>query len=297
MSRYLPFEPGMGRITPWVGRLLAANAVILFLQQTLLTSPAITTALWFDPVDWITRPWTFFSYMFVHGSIMHLAANSLMLFVFGPPVERWLGRTRFIMYYLCCGVGAAIFSLLLSEVFSDYPIVGASGAVLGVALAFARCYPDATIILFPIPKPIKAKWMVAILATIDVLGATLTVNDGIAHIAHLGGMAFGAMYFMADRSLRNGGRGDRLPPMRPQTPMPAGRFVDPGEGAPATMRHRTITVAHSPPAPAPDPAQLEAEETDRILDKIGSQGMESLTQEERRFLNNVAARRRDQQSN
>lgn len=294
MSRHFSFDPGMGRITPWVGRLLAANAVILLLQQTLLTSPAITAALWFDPANWVARPWTFLTYMFVHGSILHLAANSLMLYVFGPPVELWLGRSRFILYYLYCGVGAAVFSLLLSGVFSDLPIVGASGAVLGVALAFARCYPDATIVLFPIPKPIKAKWMVVILASLDVIGATLTVNDGIAHIAHLGGMAFGAIFFMIDQAIRNGGRSHQLPPMRPQTPITVGRFVDPVEGDSTAARHRTTAVESRPTAPLPDPAALEAAETDRILDKIGSQGMASLTREERSFLDGVAARRREQ---
>ncbi len=297
MSRYLPFEPGMYRITPWVGRLLAVNAVILFLQQTLFTSPAITAALWFDPENWVTRPWTFLTYMFIHGSLLHLGANSLMLYVFGPSVELWLGRTRFILYYLYCGVGAAVFSLLIAGFVPELPFVGASGAVLGVALAFAKCYPDAKILLFPVPRPINARWVVAVFIAIDLLGAVLTANDGIAHIAHLGGMAFGMLYFLIEQTARNANRGHRLPPMRPQTPVPAGRFADPQDERPAVAMHRTAAIEPRPAPPAPDPATIEAAETDRILDKISSQGMTSLTTEERRFLDTVAARRRGQLDN
>ncbi|MGH8474024.1 MAG: rhomboid family intramembrane serine protease, partial [Gammaproteobacteria bacterium] len=102
------------RITPWVGRLIIANAVVLLLLRTIFISPALVDALAFSPARVLTRPWTFLSYMFVHAGLLHLLFNMLMLFVFGAPVERRLGSRPFILFYLSCGVGAAVFSLGLS---------------------------------------------------------------------------------------------------------------------------------------------------------------------------------------
>ena len=126
-----------GRLTPWVLRILALNAVVLLLQQTLLTSPAITAWLRFDPSLAFQRPWSFFSYMILHAGILHLLMNSVALFAFGPAVERRLGGARFIAYYIYCGLGAAVFSLILSSIIPIVPFLGASGAV--AALMGAYC--------------------------------------------------------------------------------------------------------------------------------------------------------------
>src|SRR5687767_6151493 len=120
------------RITPWVGRLIIANAVVLLLLMTLFTSRGLFTALQFSPRTALTRPWTFVSYLFVHAGLLHLLGNMLMLYVFGTAVESRMGSRNFILYYLYCGVGAAVFSLLLASVMPVGPFVGASGAVLGV---------------------------------------------------------------------------------------------------------------------------------------------------------------------
>lgn len=155
------------RITPWVGRLIAINAVVLLLQQTLFPSEALLDLVTFDPARALGRPWTFVTYMFVHGGLLHLVGNSIALFVFGPPVERRLGSSAFLFYYLYCGLGAAITSLLLWTVAPSfiYPFIGASGAVLGVAFAFAKFHPDAKLYVFPLPMPIKARTLVAIMAS------------------------------------------------------------------------------------------------------------------------------------
>ena len=125
------------RITPWVLRLIIANAVVLLLMRTLFTSPALAGSLAFSPQDALREPWTFFTYMFVHAGLLHLLGNMLMLFVFGSAVESRMGSRTFILYYLLCGVGAAVFSLGLSGIMQVSAFVGASGAVLGLALAFA----------------------------------------------------------------------------------------------------------------------------------------------------------------
>ena len=79
------------RVTPWVGRLIAANAVVLLLMQTLFTSPELAAALAFDPAAITSRPWAFFTYFFVHGGLLHLLGNSLVLFFFGTAVESRMG--------------------------------------------------------------------------------------------------------------------------------------------------------------------------------------------------------------
>src|ERR687885_2538087 len=125
----------------------------------------------------------------------HLLANMLMLFVFGTAVEARMGSRNFLMYYLFCGIGAAVFALLLAGVMPVGPFVGASGAVLGVAVAFAMFWPDAELIVFPLPVPIKARTLVMGLVALDVIGSQLWRNDGIAHIAHVGGALFGYLFF------------------------------------------------------------------------------------------------------
>lgn len=286
------------RITPWVGRLLAINAIVLLLTETLFTAPAIFDWLSFDPALALReRPWTFVTYMFMHGGLFHLAANSVALFVFGPAVERQLGSSRFIFYYFYCGLGAAILSIVLAAFMPIAPFIGASGAVLGVALAFARFYPEAELVIFPIPFPIKARVLVWLLASLDLVGVVFGSGDGIAHVAHLGGLAFGMLYFAVQR-LAHPMEGPTLPPMQPRgIPVGAGRPVrrETDHAGAARERAEAVSQMIATSAPAlPDPAEIEAEELNRVLDKINATGLDSLTLIERAFLDDVARRRRGQ---
>lgn len=278
------------RLTPWVVRLLAANAVVLLLQETLLTSPAITGWLRFDPSTAFQRPWTFGSYMFLHAGLFHLLGNSLALFVFGPAVERRMGSARFILYYLYCGLGAAVLSLVLSALMPITPFIGASGAVLGVAVAFAKFNPDAELVLFPIPVPIKAKTLVWIFAGLAVFGALMGGGDGIAHIAHLGGLLFGLLYFAA-KGISAGPQMPEFLPTRPRVPVGAGkqREVSRSDGATATERQPELKPVAPP---EPNPAEVEAMEVDRLLDKISVLGLASLSTEEKAFLDGVSLRKK-----
>jgi rhomboid family protein len=276
----MSFSP-TSRLTPWVGRLIIANAVVLLLLMTVFTSPGLLEDLQFSPAGALSRPWTFVTYMFVHASLLHLLGNMLMLFVFGAPVESRLGSRKFILYYLYCGIGAAVFSVGLSGVMSVGPFVGASGAVLGVAIAFAMFWPDAELVVFPIPIPLKARTFVAVIVGLDVLGA-LYFNDGIAHIAHVGGALFGYLFF-------------RLQALSRKSPHPPPRAVERvvmvQTGA-ADPDHRT------PPAPLPQRRRPDgdpvAAEVDRVLDKISEKGIASLTPAERRFLDEVAKQKKSE---
>lgn len=184
------------------------------------------------------NPAQFFTYMFMHSAdnIGHVFFNMFTLFFFGNALERTLGSSRFLFYYISCGVGAAliqegVWALTWVGHFCDWYghatgltattvhnmldqtlttgvgmevvdmflnnamlTIGASGAVYGILLAFALIYPDASMYLFFIPVPIKAKWMVLGFTAVEILlglSSAAGLADGIAHFAHLGGMIFG----------------------------------------------------------------------------------------------------------
>lgn len=281
----------LDRITPWVGRLLVINAVVLLLQWTILTSEELARLVQFAPALAFTRPWTFFTYMFVHGGLFHLLGNSLALFVFGPAVERRLGSAIFILFYVYCGLGGAIITLL--AMFAGLPVgeivFGASGAVLGVAFAFSRLDPDAELMIFPLPMPIKVKHFIMLIVAFDVIGA-FTGFGKTAHAAHLGGMAF-AWLFFAMQNIARPIEPPRFPSLPRRIPVPH-RDTD-GEGRQAArspMPHSTGPATAS--KTATDAAANETAELDRVLDKISASGLASLTAEERHFLEGVSLRRK-----
>ena len=268
------------RFTPWVVRLIAANMVVLLLMRTIFISPELTSALAFSPAAALTAPWTFFTYMFVHAGLLHLLGNMFMLFVFGTPVESRMGSRAFILYYLLCGVGGAVFSLALSNIMNVGPMVGASGAVLGVALAFAMYWPDAELIVFPLPVPIRARTLVALLIGADLLFAFLTPGDGIAHVAHVGGVLSGYLYFRMQGLSR---RSPQPPPRAVE------RVVMVQSGSAEPERRTPVTPARPRRRVDADPV---AAEVDRVLDKISEKGIASLTPAERRFLDEVSKQKK-----
>ena len=153
------------RLTPWVKRLLIANTVVFAL--TWVIGPGFVIEWFsFQPTKVLFRPWTPFSYMFLHGDFWHVFMNMLVLFFFGPPLESKWGSSEFIRYYLICGLGGVALSFL----FVSYSIIGASAAVYGVMLAFAMVWPDAPIYVWGI-FPVKAKWLVAFLVLVTFSSA------------------------------------------------------------------------------------------------------------------------------
>ena len=268
------------RLTPWVLRLLVTMAVVQLLLATIFTSPAAFDLLTFDPARGLGRPWTVLSYAFVHVGLLHLLFNGVMLAVFGPAVERRLGGPAFLLYYVYCAVGAAAFALLLNKLYAVPPFVGASGAILGVLLAYAVMYPDQELILFPIPIPITARQLVFLYAAVDILGVLVfrRFGDGTAHEAHLGGLLFGWLFFRL-QGLGAARLAPAPPPRALQQPAAVGGREE---------RPRVSTPA--PRLPASDPVQAEL---DRVLDKISAKGMASLTPAERKFLDEVARKKKE----
>jgi len=269
------------RLTPWVARLIVITAVVQLLLETVLTSPDIRAALAMNPAGFGSRPWGAVTYLFVHGGILHLATNMLGLYIFGTAVENRMGSRTFLFYYFWCGVGAAVAALLLSLVSQQAPILGASGAVLGVAVAFALYWPDAELMVLPIPIPIKARTLVLGLAALDLIFA-LWIPDGVAHEAHLGGMIFGWLFFKAQALASR-----RPAPLVRQQPERVVMVQQTAASRDAEPRGAQPTRPLGP-RPGSDPV---AAEVDRVLDKISAKGIESLTPEERRFLDEVSKRK------
>ncbi|MBM3215267.1 rhomboid family intramembrane serine protease [Candidatus Poribacteria bacterium] len=156
------------------------------------------------------RPWQLVTYMFLHANLFHIGFNMLALWMFGTEVEERWGTRHFATYYFLCGIGGGILQLVLPTLLHRTPnaVVGASGAVYGVLLAFGMMFPTRLIyipVLF-IPIGIPAKMLVIIYAVLSILGG-LGGGGGVAHFAHLGGMAFGFAYIKWQQSKRRFYRG------------------------------------------------------------------------------------------
>lgn len=262
-------------LTPWVRGLIIANAVVYLLTITVFTGRWFYEVFAFSPDAAGRHWWGFVTYMFVHGGFLHLAFNMLMLFFFGPAVEHRMGGRGFALYYLVCGLGGAIFSYVVSLFTVVAPFVGASAAVFGVSLAFAMHWPNAPIYVFPLPVPIKAKWLVIFLAAVNLLMAVSGADDGVAHLAHLGGFLFGFIYL----------KGEDAAVRRPRGVRPGARRRIPSRHAP---RRPT-----PPPGPAAPPRERSYDELDRVLDKISASGLDSLTREERQLLDEMSRQLRE----
>lgn len=274
--------PFAAHLTPWVKRLLAANFGIWLIMAFGILPPRVANDLFgFSVATVLTRPWSPITYMFVHGGFMHVLFNMIAVFFFGPPLEREMGGRGFIRYYLVCGIGAALTSVLLVGIIGTPVVIGASGAVFGVMLAFAWKWPDAPIYIWGL-LPVKAKWMVGFLG-LAALWATVQAgpSGGVAHWAHLGGLVTGIVYLKFGhalvgrwRTLRGAKRGSR------------GRGRRTGSSA-GSATSRDIRTARRRGASGD-----ELDEVDRILDKIRERGIDALSQEEQEFLDEMSRRYR-----
>lgn len=133
--------------------------------------------------------WQFITYMFLHGGVFHILFNMLTLYMFGNELERYWGAARFLRYYLVTGIGAGVCSWIVGPE-SSIAIVGASGAIYGILLAYGLLYPN-RIIYLNFLLPIKVKWMVMIMGAIAFLSSVTGGEPGVANVAHLGGMLVG----------------------------------------------------------------------------------------------------------
>lgn len=174
--------------------LIAANVLIFALGYVW---PMLTYILALNPqavmAGWV---WQVFTYMFAHANLTHLFVNMLGLFFFGRPVERTLGSSEFLLYYLLSGLFAGIASFAIYALSGAWNtmLLGASGAIFALLLAFAVLYPRAMVYLYGI-IPIRAPVMVIGYTAIEILSSFLGAASSVAHLTHLAGFVAGAAYF------------------------------------------------------------------------------------------------------
>jgi membrane associated rhomboid family serine protease len=185
------FSFGYG-LTPVIKKLMIIMGAIFVVQ--ILVSPRINLYLGLVPLLVWKKffLWQLVTYIFLHGGIGHLLLNLLALWMFGGELESYWGSRKFLFYFLFSGIGAAISTVVFSP-YQFIPVIGASGAIYGILLAFGWLFPNRLIyiyFLFPIP----AKYFVIIFGLIELFSSIQGTGGGIAHLTHLGGLLFGLIY-------------------------------------------------------------------------------------------------------
>ncbi len=256
------------------------------------------------------------TYMFMHGGFEHIIFNMFALWMFGCVVERVWGAKKFLFYYIACGVGAGLFQelaqfvqfyLMASEqlpgfgigdvwgvarnsasVLNAWTTVGASGAIYGILLAFGMIFPEERIFIFPLPVPIKAKYFVIGYAAIELFSAMMTTGDGVAHVAHLGGMVFGFFMIRYWRKQVDGYHGssakDAFERMRDMLGGKRNRQKFTFTRNDSYQSRDNSYQSHQQDWDYNARKRAAQEEIDRILDKIRKSGYDSLTKEEKQTL-------------
>lgn len=183
----------MYNLTPVVKNIILLCAILFFALQLPILGGLRSYFVYYPLSHPFFKPAGFVTHMFNHGSLNHLFFNMLALFFFGPNVERVWGARRFLFYYFACGFGAVLLHILVG---GNSAMLGASGAISGVVLAFAMMFPNTQIMLLIPPIPMKAKYLILVILGIDLIYGLSGVGTGIAHFAHLGGALMGFILFM-----------------------------------------------------------------------------------------------------
>jgi len=259
-------------MTPWVIRLLTANVVVYFLTASI---PGLAQQLAFIPAVAHLRPWTPITYMFVHGGFTHLLFNMIVLFFFGPRIEDRLGDRGFLLLYFLSGLGGALFFLLFDR---GNAVVGASGAVYGIAFAFAYFWPRENVYIWGV-IPIQARWLAVLLIGMSLYSGITGAQAGVAHFAHLGGIAIAYAYLRGRRWKRDRKR-DQWRKEILEATQAGPRLKKEKEKGKAVERWKSI--------PVDSLHELNRSEVRSLLRKVDAQGAESLSDEERAFLNRMA---------
>ncbi len=260
------FRLSMPPVTPIVLYLLIANLAIFFLSALIPPLRDLIKGLFaVEPKNWFTsiQVWRLIGYQFLHADFMHVFFNMYALYIFGPEIEHRFGRNKFIIFYLVCGAtGGALYTLLATiGVLVPAPMVGASGAILGLIAANAILTPDRQIrilFFFTMTYRILAIILVAIFTFFFFFGK----NAG-GDLAHLSGMATAAIYLK-------------------WKPWQIG----------AVQKTRRIKWEHK----LNQERNMQAD-VDKILDKISKHGIGSLSRQERKILKQASQKQQEQERN
>jgi len=260
-SRGSGLRIGPGSISPFVKIMLIANAAVFLLQQlagvrfTLLLS--LSPDLFYEQFP--NYIYQVFTYMFLHGGIWHLVFNMFMLWMFGTEIEYTWGSKTFARFYLLCGITGGVLPLVTHSIFSTGSgyILGASGAIYGVLIAYWLMFPERMLYLYFL-FPVKVKYAIPGLMLLGLLFG----GAGVAHAAHLGGALFALAYLKLDWHLFSFGKRIRNLHYKRQT----------------TKLNRRRQQAED-----------IMNRVDSILDKINEVGIENISKADRKFLEDASS--------
>jgi len=288
------------RLTGAVQGLLAINLAMAFLQAVgVLPYADLATWLGFDLASLPTRWWTPITYMFVHVGVWHVLANMYGLYLFGPRLEHTWGSKKFAWFYLFCGLGGVVFQMLFIRTGG---LVGASAAVFGVMTAYAMQWPDDEIYLMFV-APMRVRTLVVGLFVFNLVMGVVATGDGggtnIAYFAHVGGVIAAYAYLRMAASTGIDQVRQRVaslpdadePPRAIPRNLPRRERGDEVDDIVAKSKaiaaKRSVTLA-----PTSRRREAKADELNRVLDKISETGIESLTGDERKVLEEMSRKLR-----
>ncbi len=271
---------GLGQLTPVVKWLIIINVAVFFGDSVLFRNRLGNWGCFTieSAID-NARIWEFFTFQFLHGSVLHVVFNMFGLYIFGPWAERWWGARRFLAFYLLCGVAGAIFYTLLALIgilqpppgmpsLDGMPLVGASAGIYGILVGVAVIAPDLRVLLYFPPIEMSMRQLAMAVLAIAVGTVILDLGNAGGEAGHLGGAILGFLLMRRPGLLGWADRhGAAVEIIRPKA------F---GGHPEAKLRPRTDVDLHS------------QAEVDRILEKISEHGFQSLTDAERHILQEIA---------
>lgn len=270
---YNPFGGGFSYMPPMIKILLVLNiGVYLFFNVLFERTEFFQYFMYYGALHGTQSPFEFYpwqlvTYMFMHSGFTHILFNMFALWMFGVEIENYWGSNRFLTYYMTTGIGAGLCQIFL---FPESSVVGASGAVYGVLLAFGMMFPD-RIIFVSFIVPMKAKYFVLIYGAIELFTG-ITSLDNVAHFAHLGGMLFG---YVLIKYWQKGGDFSRI----------WNNFIHHiNTPKPNNGSTRIYNYSEHTQPPSTSKTNSDAQRLDEILDKIADKGYAGLTKEEKDFL-------------
>src|ERR1043166_7269939 len=289
-------QPQPQRLTAGVQALIVSNLAVAFLQAVGVL-PYADLAAWFgfDLGSLPSRWWTPITYMFVHVGVWHVLANMYGLYLFGPRLEQTLGSKKFAWFYVFCGLGGVVFQMLFIRTGG---LVGASAAVFGVMTAYAMQWPDDEIYLMFV-LPMRVRSLVVALFVFNLVMGVVATGDGggtnIAYFAHVGGViaAYAYMRMAASTGIDQVRQRVASLPDADEPPRAIPRNLPRRERgdevddivakSKAIAAKRAVTLA-----PSSRRREAKADELNRVLDKISETGIESLTGDERKVLEEMS---------
>ena len=243
--------------------LLIINVVVFILMELSGQKSLLFRTFGLVPIQvWSNfKIWQLFTYLFIHGGIFHIFFNMFVLWMFGKDLESQWGKMEFLLFYFVCGIGAGLITVLFS-LDSIVPIVGASGAIYGLLLAYGFTYPNQMVYLYGL-VPIKVKYMVLGLGVIAFFASMSSSQSNVSHITHLSGMIIGLIFIYFNINWKV----IKL----------------------WYVRMRLKGIIRRPVKKDDEESQMK-KQVDKILEKLNDSGWDSLTEQEEKYLTQASKR-------